>query len=83
MAHTGQQTFTDESEDAAPPETVSQAERDVSSPDQALGSSVLREIAETALLALVVFLILNGLTGRFQVRGSSMEPTLHNGSIWW
>ena len=40
---------------------------------------MLREIAETALLALVVFLILNGLTGRFQVRGSSMEPTLHNG----
>lgn len=40
---------------------------------------LLREILETALLTLVVFLALNTLTGRFQVRGSSMEPTLHNG----
>jgi signal peptidase I len=43
------------------------------------GRSLLREILETALLALVVFLVLNTLTGRFQVRGSSMEPTLHDG----
>jgi len=43
------------------------------------GKSVLREILETALLALLIFLVLNTLTGRFQVRGSSMEPTLHDG----
>jgi len=43
------------------------------------GKSLLREIVETAVLALVVFLVLNTLTGRFQVRGSSMEPTLHDG----
>lgn len=43
------------------------------------GKSVLREILETALLALIVFLILNTLTGRFQVRGSSMQPTLQDG----
>lgn len=43
------------------------------------GPSLLREILETALLTLIVFLVLNTLTGRFQVRGSSMEPTLHNG----
>jgi signal peptidase I len=40
---------------------------------------LLREIVETALLTLIIFLVLNTLTGRFQVRGSSMEPTLHDG----
>ena len=43
------------------------------------GRSVLREILETALLTLILFLVLNTLTGRFQVRGSSMEPTLRDG----
>ena len=43
------------------------------------GPSLLREILETALLTLIIFLALNTLTGRFQVRGSSMEPTLHDG----
>lgn len=43
------------------------------------GKSVLREILETALLTVIVFLALNTLTGRFQVRGSSMEPTLQDG----
>jgi len=43
------------------------------------GGSVLREILETVLLTAIIFLILNTATGRFQVRGSSMEPTLHNG----
>jgi signal peptidase I len=43
------------------------------------GTSLLREIAETVLLTLMIFLVLNTTTGRFQVRGSSMEPTLHDG----
>jgi signal peptidase I len=43
------------------------------------GRSLLREILETALLTLIIFLVLNTLTGRFQVRGSSMEPTLQDG----
>ncbi|MFW6082925.1 MAG: hypothetical protein ACOC8C_02615, partial [Chloroflexota bacterium] len=43
------------------------------------GRSLVREIVETALLALLTFILLNTLTGRFQVRGSSMEPTLHDG----
>lgn len=43
------------------------------------GRSLLREILETVLLTLILFLILNATTARFQVRGSSMEPTLHNG----
>jgi signal peptidase I len=42
---------------------------------------LLREILETALLTLIIFLVLNTLTGRFQVRGSSMEPTLHDGQF--
>jgi signal peptidase I len=43
------------------------------------GRSLLREVFETALLTLIIFLILNTATGRFQVRGSSMEPTLQDG----
>lgn len=43
------------------------------------GRSLLREILETILLTVIIFLILNTATGRFQVRGSSMEPTLWDG----
>jgi signal peptidase I len=43
------------------------------------GRSLLREILETALLTAIIFLVLNTTTGRFQVRGSSMEPTLFDG----
>ncbi len=43
------------------------------------GRSFLRDIVETLLLTLIIFLIVNTLTGRFQVRGTSMEPTLHSG----
>ena len=43
------------------------------------GRSLLREVLETILLTAIIFLVLNTATGRFQVRGSSMEQTLHNG----
>ncbi|MFQ6100804.1 MAG: signal peptidase I [Anaerolineae bacterium] len=43
------------------------------------GRSLLREVLETILLTVILFLVLNATTGRFQVRGSSMEPTLHDG----
>ena len=43
------------------------------------GRSLLREILETILLTVIIFLLLNATTGRFQVRGFSMEPTLHDG----
>ena len=43
------------------------------------GRSLLREVLETILLTLIIFLVLNTATGRFQVRGSSMEPALHDG----
>ncbi len=43
------------------------------------GQSLLRDVVETFLLTLLIFLLVNALTGRFQVRGSSMEPTLQDG----
>jgi signal peptidase I len=43
------------------------------------GRSILREIFETVLLTIIIFSIINFATGRFQVRGSSMQPTLDNG----
>jgi signal peptidase I len=43
------------------------------------GHSLLREIVETVLLTAILFLVVNGTTGRFQVRGYSMEPTLYDG----
>lgn len=43
------------------------------------GRSLLREILETVLLTVVLFFVINTVTGRSQVNGSSMEPTLHNG----
>ncbi len=43
------------------------------------GRSLLREALETILLTLIIFLVINAATGRFEVRGSSMEPALHDG----
>lgn len=43
------------------------------------GRSFLRDVLETLLLTAIIFLIVNTLTGRFQVRGTSMEPSLHSG----
>jgi signal peptidase I len=39
---------------------------------------VLREIAETILLAAFLFLVINGLTARVRVDGPSMEPSYYN-----
>jgi signal peptidase I len=41
----------------------------------------LREIAETIILALVIFLVVRAVVQNFQVEGSSMEPTLE--SSWY
>jgi len=43
------------------------------------GQSLLRDLVETLILTLIIFFVVNALTGRFQVRGSSMEPSLHSG----
>jgi len=57
----------------APEAQPSSAE--TASPD----TSLFREVVETILLAAIVFLLVNAVTGRFRIDGSSMEPTLHNG----
>lgn len=41
--------------------------------------SWFQELLETLLLAVIIFLIINTLTGRYKVYGQSMEPSLHNG----
>ena len=48
-----------------------------SSPAQS--SSLFREIVETLLLTVVIFVLVNTITGRFRIDGSSMEPNLHDG----
>jgi signal peptidase I len=41
-------------------------------------SHLLREIVETVLLTVVIFLLVNAATGRFRIEGASMEPNLHD-----
>jgi len=40
---------------------------------------LVRELAETAILALVIFLLVRAVIQNFQVEGKSMEPTLETG----
>lgn len=46
---------------------------------KAASSSLFREIVETLLLTVVIFVLVNTFTGRFRIDGSSMEPNLHDG----
>jgi len=39
----------------------------------------LRDLIETLVLALIIFLVVNTFTGRYEVQSISMEPTLHEG----
>jgi signal peptidase I len=39
----------------------------------------LRDIVETLALAALIFVLVNTLTGRYEVQSISMEPTLHEG----
>ena len=41
--------------------------------------ALLREVIETILLTLVIFVVINTLTSRFRIEGPSMNPTLHEG----
>lgn len=41
--------------------------------------SWLQDTLETLLLAAILFFVINTLTGRYQVHGQSMEPSLHDG----
>ncbi len=42
-------------------------------------SFLAREIIETIILTLLIFWMVNAVTGRFRIEGQSMEPTLHEG----
>jgi signal peptidase I len=41
--------------------------------------SVVREMLETAVFILLVFLIVRGVIQNFKIEGQSMEPTMHSG----
>ena len=57
------------------PETTS--ETNVIPAEPAPGKSLLREILETVLLTVLIYLAVNFATGRFRIEGSSMEPSMH------
>lgn len=46
---------------------------------QPTGGMILREIIETLLLTLLIFWVVNTITGRFRIEGSSMMPTMQEG----
>ena len=58
-------------------EAVVTPEARVAAPSRA--SAVIRELAETLLLALFIFLTVRAVVQNFKVDGSSMAPTLHTG----
>lgn len=43
--------------------------------------SFLIDVLETLVLSLILFLVINAISARIRVDGSSMEPTLHNGEF--
>jgi signal peptidase I len=43
------------------------------------GSQLVRELAETVILAIIIFLVVRAGVQNFQVEGSSMQPTLQDG----
>jgi len=56
-------------------ETPPQPDAPLTTP--APGKSLLREIIETILLTVIIYLSVNFATGRFRIEGSSMEPSMH------
>lgn len=40
---------------------------------------IWREVLETVILTLLIFWVINSITGRFRIVGSSMQPTLQEG----
>jgi signal peptidase I len=57
------------------PESPAEAEAVPIEP--APGKSLLREIIETVLLTVIIYVAVNFATGRFRIEGSSMEPSMH------
>jgi signal peptidase I len=56
---------------------LAQAEAEAKTRKRWGGLRLLREVAETVLLTLLIFVVINTLTGRFRIEGPSMNPTLH------
>jgi signal peptidase I len=57
--------------------TDSSVEAEVVPIEPAPGKSLLREIIETILLTVIIYVAVNFATGRFRIEGSSMEPSMH------
>lgn len=63
-------------ENGAPVEAVVS----IPAPAASVGLGVfLRDVLETLVLAVIIFLVINTVTGRYEVQSISMEPTLHEG----
>ncbi len=56
-------------------------ERTQSSPEERPFLNFLVDVLETLILSVVLFFLINALSARIKVDGSSMEPTLHNGEF--
>ncbi len=52
---------------------------EITQPERPRRRSALRDLAWTIIQALVLFLVLSALIGRFEVHQISMEPTFHEG----
>ena len=63
------------------PQTLPGSESEAEQPHLGTGqwASLFREIVETLLLTAIIFVLVNTVTGRFRIDGSSMEPNLHDG----
>ncbi|MCD4738669.1 MAG: signal peptidase I [Anaerolineae bacterium] len=61
------------------PAAESLPEEQLSLSDSTGSSSWFQELLETLLLAIISFLVINAMTGRYKVHGQSMEPSLHDG----
>lgn len=53
----------------------------IAAPRESKHKSILREIVETILLTVFIYLVVNAAMGRFRIQGASMEPTLHSGQF--
>jgi len=65
--------------EALEPAEVAQDDREPSISRSFGFRSWLQDTLETLLLAAILFLVINVLTGRYQVHGQSMEPSLYDG----
>ncbi|NQS91907.1 MAG: hypothetical protein HQ574_05805, partial [Chloroflexi bacterium] len=58
-----------------------QIEQEEIQPDKPNLLGVLVDILETLLLSVVLFFLINAVSARIRIDGSSMEPNLHHGEF--